>query len=126
VQNLVGNGIKAVRESIPDEWQAKLGESENAIFGVVTVRYRYEKPYHVVEVEDSGPGMTDEVRRQILSGKARSQWDKGSGSGWGTKIVLELAATHNAQVSIDSEPGKGSIFRVAFPDQGGSEEANGD
>lgn len=120
VQNLVGNGIKAVRESIPDEWQAKLSENENGIFGVVTVRYRYEKPNHIVEVQDSGPGMTDDVRRQILSGKARSQWDKGSGSGWGTKIVLELAATHDAVVSIDSELGKGSIFRVAFPDQGGS------
>ena len=118
VQNLVGNGIKAVRESIPDEWHSKL--AEGAIFGVVTVRYRYEKPYHIVEVQDSGPGMTDEIRRNILSGKARSQWDKGSGSGWGTKIVLELAATHSAEVSIDSEPGKGSCFRVAFPDQGGS------
>jgi signal transduction histidine kinase len=119
VQNLVGNGIKAVREAIPDEWQAKL-DDENAIFGVVTVRYRHVKKKHIVEVEDTGPGMTEDVRRQILSGKARSQWDKGSGSGWGTKIVLELAATHNAEVSIDSEPGKGSIFRVAFPDQGGS------
>ena len=115
VQNLVGNGIKAVKESIPDEWHDKMVD-ENSIFGVVTVRYRYEKPYHIVEVQDSGPGMTDEVRRQILSGKAKSQWDKGSGSGWGTKIVLELAATHNAEVSIDSEPGKGSCFRVAFPE----------
>jgi signal transduction histidine kinase len=121
VQNLVGNGIKAVRESIPDEWAATLNaEGENSVFGVVTVRYRYVQPMHIVEVIDSGPGMTDEVRRQILTGKAKSQWDKGSGSGWGTKIVLELAATHNAEVSIDSEPGKGSCFRVAFPDQGGA------
>jgi len=115
VQNLVGNGIKAVKESIPEEWQSKL--DEGAIFGVVTVRYRHEKKHHVVEVQDTGPGMTEEVRNKILSGTAKSQWDKGSGSGWGTKIVLELAATHNAKVSIDSEPGKGSIFRVAFPDQ---------
>lgn len=125
VQNLVGNGIKAVRESIPDEWRDRVGDEGDAIFGVVTVRYRYEEPLHTIEVEDSGPGMTDEVRRRILSGNARSEWDKGSGSGWGTKIVLELAATHDAQVSIDSEPGKGSCFRVAIPDQGRSEEASG-
>ena len=118
VQNLVGNGIKAVRESIPDEWKSTIGEGEGAIFGVVTVRYRYEAPMHIVEVQDSGPGMSDAVRRQILTGTARSQWDKGSGSGWGTKIVLELAATHDAKVSIDSEPGKGSCFRVAFPEVG--------
>lgn len=121
VQNLVGNGIKAVRESIPDEWRERVGEGQDSIFGLVTVRYRYEQPTHIIEIEDSGPGMTDEVRQRILSGNARSQWDKGSGSGWGTKIVLELAATHAATVSIDSEPGKGSCFRVAIPDQGGSE-----
>ena len=120
VQNIVGNSIKAVREAIPDDWHAKFGDEEQAIFGVVTVRYRYEKPFHIVEVQDTGPGMSSAVIQQILSGTARSQWDKGSGSGWGTKIVLELAATHNAKVSIDSEPGKGSCFRVAFPDQEGS------
>jgi signal transduction histidine kinase len=59
--------------------------------------------------------MSREIAERILAGDARSQWDKSSGSGWGTKIVLELAATHNAKVSIDSEPGKGSTFRVAFP-----------
>jgi signal transduction histidine kinase len=122
VQNLVGNGIKAVRESIPDEWRGKVVEGQDdAIFGVVTVSYRYEAPMHLVEIRDSGPGMTDDIRRRILSCNARSEWDKGGGSGWGTKIVLELAATHNAEVSIDSEPGKGSCFRVAFPDQNGSE-----
>src|SRR5207253_7772915 len=44
VQNIVGNSIKAVRESIPDEWHDKFGDGEQSIFGVVTVRYRYEAP----------------------------------------------------------------------------------
>lgn len=124
VQNLVGNGIKAVCESIPDEWAGKLDDGEGSVFGVVTVRYRYEKPMHIIEVEDSGPGMSEDTVKRILSGNARSQWDRGSGSGWGTKIVLELAATHNAQVSIDSELGKGSCFRVAIPDQDGQDAAS--
>lgn len=115
VQNLVGNAIKAVRESISEKWLAENGENEEARFGEVTVRYFFRDARHVVEVVDSGPGMSEEVRKRILSGTARSQWDKGSGSGWGTKIVLELAATHDAEVSIDSEPGKGSCFRVSFP-----------
>jgi K+-sensing histidine kinase KdpD len=116
VQNLVGNAIKAVRETVPEDWEEQLDADESAILGEVIVRYRFENGCHVVEVRDSGPGMTQAVADQILAGTARSRWDKGGGSGWGTKIVLELAATHHARVEIESEPGKGATFRVCFPE----------
>lgn len=115
VQNLVGNAIKAVAETIPDDWTARIEGDEDALIGEVVVRYRFIKGEHVIEVVDNGPGMSRETAERILAGNARSQWDKGAGSGWGMKIVLELAATHDATVSIDSTPGKGSTFRVAFP-----------
>lgn len=115
VQNLVGNAIKAVKETIPDEWAERYLQEDEAVMGEVIVRYYYADEQHVIEVTDTGPGMSKETAERILAGNARSQWDKGGGSGWGTKIVLELAATHNAKVSIDSEPGKGSTFRVVFP-----------
>lgn len=105
VQNLVSNAIKAVSEK-----ERRKGEES-----VVTVRYRFNGDYHVLEVQDEGPGMSPETARQILSGNARSVWSKNTGSGWGTKIVLELAATHQAIVEIDSEIGQGSTFRLSFP-----------
>ncbi len=124
VQNLVGNAIKAVKETIPDDWQAHVeGSEDGIILGEVTVRYFFKDNRHVIEVQDSGPGMPPEVAERILKGTARSQWDKGGGSGWGTKIVMELAATHNAVVEIDSEIGVGSTFRVAFPHDEGPKEA---
>lgn len=115
VQNLVGNAIKAVKETVPADWQEKLIEDEDAIYGEVTISYKFENNQHIVGVSDTGAGMPAEVAEKILAGNARSQWDKGSGSGWGTKIVLELAATHDAKVSIDSELGKGTTFWVTFP-----------
>ncbi len=115
VQNLVGNAIKAVKETIPDDWSDRYSDDDNAVMGEVFVRYCYAAGEHIIEVRDSGPGMSKETAERILAGNARSQWDKASGSGWGTRIVLELAATHNAKVSIDSKPGQGSTFRVAFP-----------
>ncbi len=102
VQNVVSNAIKAVGESREDG-------------GVVRVCYRQEGATHYLEVTDNGPGMTEEVAQRILGGNAKSVWAKSSGSGWGTKIVLELAATHDAKISIDSQVGKGSTFRIAFP-----------
>ena len=107
VQNLVGNAIKAVHETRP--------EGHVGPWGGVGVRYRFDGTHHRIEVSDTGPGMTQETAERILSGNARSQWDKASGSGWGLKIVLELTATHGGIVSIESEPGKGATFRVVFP-----------
>ena len=119
VQNLVGNSIKAVKETIPDDWlRAHSNEIDDPeTYGEVTVRYFFADSMHTLEVCDTGPGMTREVAEKILSGNARSQWDKGGGSGWGTKIVLELATTLSAKVSIESEIGKGSTFRVEIPHQ---------
>lgn len=114
VQNLVGNAIKAVRETIPDDW-INDPANEESTFGFVVVRYRFHDDAHLIEVQDSGPGMTREIADRILSGNMRSQWGKGGGSGWGTKIVLELAGTHHATVSIESEPGRGSTFVVSIP-----------
>ncbi len=117
VQNLVGNAIKAVKETIPDDWQGTIDDDQDDIdpFGEVVVGYQFANDEHIIEVKDSGPGMSHETAERILSGNSRSQWDKASGSGWGLKIVLELAATHDAKVSIDSELGKGTTFRVSMP-----------
>jgi signal transduction histidine kinase len=117
VQNLVGNAIKAVKETVPDDWKDHLPEEGDAIYGEVIIHYCFRDNQHIIEVEDTGPGMSPETAEKILAGNARSQWDKGSGSGWGTKIVLELAATHQGQISIDSEIGKGTIFRLALQHQ---------
>jgi signal transduction histidine kinase len=110
VQNLVGNAVKAVREASPIE---QPGPDDH--IGTVCVRYRVEGGMHVLEVQDSGPGMTRDVADRILMGEGRSEWAKGGGSGWGTKIVLELTRAHNGTVDIDSAPGKGTTFRVKIP-----------
>ena len=114
-ENLVGNAVKAVVEMIPDDWLAKYGGDIDVTFGSVGIRYRYLEDHHILEVEDEGPGMSVATIRQILTGKARSAWIRNTGSGLGTKAVLELAATHDARVSIDSKLGEGTTFRVDFP-----------
>jgi signal transduction histidine kinase len=113
VQNLVGNAIKAVGETVPEHMRADPDDTTTC--GEVVVRYRFADDRHVIEVTDTGPGMTEDVANRIRSGTARSMWDKGSGSGWGMKIVRELAATHGAEVEIDSSIGKGSTFRLRMP-----------
>lgn len=102
VQNLVGNGLKAAHEA------------SHAPVPSVRVSYAHRAPEseHLIEVADTGPGMTPEQASRILRGVATSEWSRASGSGWGLRIVRELAATHDGTLEIDSELGRGSIFRV--------------
>jgi signal transduction histidine kinase len=113
VQNLVGNAVRAVKETIPEHLIDL--DDEDQVFGEVRVRYSFGNGMHTIEVTDTGPGMSHETIERILTGNARSEWFRTSGSGWGTKIVLELAATHGASVSIDSKIGEGATFRVEIP-----------
>ena len=106
VQNLVSNAIKAIGEQ---------GRDDQDPVESVTLRFFAQGKKQVLEVADTGPGMPDHVKERILQGNAVSKWTNNSGSGWGTKIVLELAKAHKAVVEIDSVVGTGTTFRVVFP-----------
>jgi len=117
VQNLVGNAIKAVVECSPSELLERVsrpGADEEVMLGKVHVSYRFENGEHILEVTDSGAGMDEETKLRILGGQGRSGWSSSGGSGWGTKIVLELSHTHDGILNIDTELGCGSTFRIVF------------
>lgn len=115
VENLVGNAIKAVAEMVDDEWIAANAGNDEAYFGAVTVRHRFEEGAHVIEVEDEGPGIPPATIRSILAGTASSSWQRAAGTGFGTKVVMELAGALGAKVSVKSKLGEGTTFRVEFP-----------
>ncbi|MCB0824959.1 MAG: GAF domain-containing sensor histidine kinase [Armatimonadetes bacterium] len=114
-ENLVGNAIKAVRETIPAEWVAENLSKEDAKYAKVLVKYRHTAGSHILQVIDDGPGLSPAQIRQILSGTARSSWEQNSGSGLGTKVIMDLAQTHDATVSIRSRLGEGATFEIVFP-----------
>ena len=114
VENLVGNAIKAVNETIPDDWLASNGSDIDSTFGSVRVQYRFAGGNHILVVSDDGPGMSPGTIRQILGGSAKSNWEQSTGSGLGTKVITELASAHGAKLSIRSKLGEGSVFEVDF------------
>ncbi len=117
VENVVGNGIKAVREMVTDEWLARHAGEEDPVFGSVTVRHRFVEGHHILDVTDDGAGMSPATIRQILTGAAKSNWEVNTGSGLGTKVIVELAAAHGAKLSVRSKLGQGSTFELDFPSE---------
>jgi PAS domain S-box-containing protein len=80
--------------------------------------------YILVSVTDTGVGMSDEVRRRIFepffSTKERHE---GHGVGLGLASVFGTVQSHEGAITVQSETGRGSVFRVYLPLRAQAEDA---
>jgi len=89
--------------------------------GQVLLRTRRQGDKIVMEVQDNGIGMTDEVRSRCLethfSTKRNNALFAGmsAGMGLGLSFVTVILEHHGAVMEIESAPLKGATFRVCFP-----------
>ncbi len=88
----------------------------------VTLRLRSEPGnLAVIEVIDTGNGLTPEQVERVFerfyrADAARTRRPDGStGTGLGLAIVAALVRAHHGTVQVESEPGRGSTFRVRLP-----------
>jgi CheY-like chemotaxis protein len=68
----------------------------------------------VAEVRDTGPGMTPEVRARVFEPFDTTK-PVGSGTGLGLAICHGIVASCGGRIDVESEPGRGSAFRVVLP-----------
>jgi two-component system OmpR family sensor kinase len=69
----------------------------------------------LIEVADSGPGMTPDDAARAFDRFHRSTRDAG-GSGLGLSIVQAIAAAHNGHADLTSAPGWGTLVRIWLPE----------
>ena len=96
--NLLSNAIKFTRS------------------GTVTLSTGYKNGIFVLTVEDTGTGMTGEQQARIFTaferlGNAVTE----DGFGLGLAIVADTVKLLKGNVTVESEPGKGSRFTVSLP-----------
>jgi two-component system NtrC family sensor kinase len=68
----------------------------------------------VLEVADSGEGMSPEVRRRIFEPFFTTK-PEGTGTGLGLSVSYGIVRAHGGDLSVESAPGAGSTFRVVLP-----------
>ncbi len=101
VKNLVDNAIRYNRQG-----------------GEVRVRARQDGGEAIIEVEDTGEGIPsahlDRIFERFYRVDPHRSREKG-GTGLGLAIVKHAASQLGAKVTVESQPGRGSAFRIHLP-----------
>jgi two-component system sensor histidine kinase/response regulator len=99
--NLLGNAVKFTEEG-GITWRIRAGIRQNGIFQLIS------------EVEDSGAGIAPEEIQHLFKVFEQTSvgMAAGGGTGLGLAISRKIAQLMGGDILVESEPGRGSIFRV--------------
>jgi nitrogen fixation/metabolism regulation signal transduction histidine kinase len=95
LSNLVLNAIDAMPEG-----------------GSIDLRVRDEASRGVIEVSDTGTGLTVEERDRLFTPYYTT---KGHGTGLGLAVAQSVISDHNGSITVQSEPGRGTTFTIHLP-----------
>ena len=128
-----GNGLELV-EDVPDNLPPLSGDKDllgvalnnlisNAIKytpakGRIAVSVREEQKFVVISVEDTGIGIAPEQHEKVFERFYRSEDEKvqeKQGSGLGLALAKEIIEVHGGSITLRSELGHGSEFRISLP-----------
>ena len=76
------------------------------------LQQRVDRPGVVIEIFDTGAGMSPTVCNQIFEPFFTT---KNAGTGLGLSIVERIIQSHEGVITVESEPGRGTTFRVWLP-----------
>jgi len=82
--------------------------------GTLTVSTRTDGGFVVLAVDDTGPGMEEDVVEKVFLPFFTTK-DVHEGTGLGLAVVHGIVTSHGGSIEVESEPGHGTRFAVRLP-----------
>ncbi len=101
-----------MQQVIRNLWQNALEAVADG--GHVRVRTRHEGGGVVLEVEDDGPGMPPAVKARVFTPFFTTK-PPGKAMGLGLAITHQMVTRAGGEIGVESEVGRGTVFRVRLP-----------
>ncbi|MFO7527395.1 MAG: ATP-binding protein [Marinobacter sp.] len=83
-------------------------------FGRITIRTRQEDDTVVIEVQDTGKGISPEHRHRIFEPFFTTK-PVGKGTGLGLSLSFNIIEKHQGSLDLESTSGEGTCFRLTLP-----------
>ena len=119
ILNLCNNAFDAMREKALTSNPSPGGEGrrgEGEYCPKLTVRTKSENGHVVVEIEDNGPGIPDDIKDKILQPFFTTK--KGTqGTGLGLSITNDIVKAHGGQLEINSQNSIFTTFKLTISRQ---------
>ena len=82
--------------------------------GVITICSGSSKEEVWISIADTGKGMSEEVKKRIFEPFYTTK-PIGTGTGLGLSLSYGIVEKHGGRIELESEVGKGTVFRVYLP-----------
>ncbi|MFG1691775.1 sensor histidine kinase, partial [Gemmatimonadota bacterium] len=82
--------------------------------GTLTVATRLDGRMAVIEVQDTGLGMAEDVVTEAFNPFFTTK-DIGEGTGLGLSVVHGIVSAHGGTIEVESDVGKGAKFTIRLP-----------
>ncbi len=107
--------IEAYASELNQVWTNIIDNAIDAMdgHGQIIIRTYREDEFIVVEIQDNGPGIPEEVRLRIFEPFFTTK-GPGVGTGLGLHITNNIVHRHDGLIQVESRPGE-TIFKISLP-----------